>query len=850
MIEPKQEHDAEDALKKSEERFRKAFQSGPVGLAITRASDNQYIDVNGTFSELIGFSREELIGQTSLKLGITTHEQFQEYSHLVLEQGFIHNHELVLKTKSGESCIVLGSMEIVELNHETCVLSTAIDITRRKQTEDKLHRINRLYATISQINQTIVRAKDRTTLFSEICHIATAYGKFRMAWIGLIDESDGFIKPIVFAGEEHGYLDNLKINIRDPKMSAGPTGRAIHEGHTIICQDIANDPRMALWSERALQHGYFSSASVPIRQKNRPVGAFSVYSSEPRGFDDDNQQLLDEIGLDISYALDALDAEIERKQAEEALHASKLIIEGIINTIPVRVFWKDRDLIYLGCNAIFAQDAGFSNPKDIIGKDDTQMGWRDQAELYRNDDRQVIESGKPKLQIEEIQTTPEGKIISLLTSKMPLLNSEGEISGVLGTYMDISERKQNEKLIRQHANELEARVDERTAELVRANRTKDEFLANVSHELRTPLSSILGYSEILLEGIYGPVNEKQKQAMEVIQGSGQHLLGLINDILDVSKIESGKFELQLEDTPVEFVCQSSLVFIKQLALKKSITVEYSQPSSVPMIHADPRRLKQVLVNLLNNAVKFTPEHGKVRLEVQADQNTDQIQFSITDTGIGISPEDLMKLFKPFIQVDSALSRQYEGTGLGLSLAKKLVEMHGGSIGVESAPGKGSCFHFCIPIGSVHTADPASLKTPGHNQPNGAPARPNGDLKRILLVEDNAANRVAISEYLGENKYKVMIAMDGLEALQRTQEQKPDLILMDIQLPGMDGMETIKRLRATPEFVSVPIIAVTALAMPGDRELCLEAGANAYLTKPLSLKKLVELMETMLRGPQR
>jgi len=836
---------AEQALSKSEERFHKAFQSGPVGLAITRASDGVYIDANAAFSELIGFSREELIGSTSLNLKITSPEQRNEYAHQMSEEGFIHNQEMVLRHRSGESRVVLGSMEIIELNNETCVLSTAIDITERKQAEAKIHRINRLYATISQINQTIVRAQDRSTLFSDICRVAIVYGKFRMAWIGMIDESNGNVKPIAFAGEEHGYLNDVKININDEKMHGGPFIMAIHAGHSIICQDIANASHLSAWRDQALQRGYRSSASVPIRQKDISVGAFSVYTSETHGFDDDDQQLLDGIGMDISYALDALDVEIERKQAEEALRTSKLIIEGIINTIPTRVFWKDRNLKYLGCNAIFAHDAGFTDPKDIIGKDDYAMGWKAQAELYRSDDRQVIENGSPKLLIEEIQTTPEGKAITLLTSKIPLRNSRGEITGVLGTYMDITERKRTEELLQHHANELETRVKERTAELLRANRTKDEFLANMSHELRTPLNGILGYSEILLEGVHGSINEKQSQSIEIIHSSGQHLLGLISDILDVSKIESGKFELKLEKFQLNEVCQSSLIFIKQLALKKSIVVEYSSSPSEITLLADPRRLKQILVNLLNNAVKFTPDHGKVRFEVQADAQAGQIQFSINDTGIGIASADLEKLFEPFVQLESSLSRQYEGTGLGLSLAKRLIEMHGGSIGVESVPDRGSCFHFNIPIIPLNMINPETVIPQVHITPD-AGTGPNGKKKVILLVEDNAINMMVTSEYLSVKGYQVINVVDGLKAIQQARTRKPDLILMDIQLPGISGIDAIRTLRTEPEFALLPIIALTALAMPGDRELCFEAGVTEYLSKPFSLKKLVEMMENLLQ----
>ncbi|NTU80228.1 MAG: PAS domain S-box protein [Chloroflexales bacterium] len=425
----------------------------------------------------------------------------------------------------------------------------------------------------------------------------------------------------------------------------------------------------------------------------------------------------------------------------------------------------------------------------------------------------------------------DGTTLPVSVSLTTLRDDDGQPEGFLSIVSDISQRKLVEEALRQ-AN----------SELVRASHLKDEFLANMSHELRTPLNAILGRTEVLQEQIFGELNERQLRSIRSVEESGRDLLALINDILDVAKIEAGRIELELEPCDVQMLCSASMRLVTETAQKKHISIRLQIDSGVTRIHADQRRLKQILVNLLSNAVKFTPVGGSIGFEVHSDRQAEEISFVVWDTGIGIALEDQSRLFQPFVQIDSSLSRQYAGTGLGLSLVHRLTQMHGGRVDLESTPGQGSRFSVILPWHlSAHPGLRPAAETPDFADSLTLKELSSPSAILVLLADDSPENIELMREYLEALHYRVAVASSGDEALAMAAAIRPAIILMDIQMPGMNGLEAIKRIRAHPDTFHTPIIALTALAMVGDHERCLAAGASEYVSKPASLKQLAAMI---------
>ena len=385
----------------------------------------------------------------------------------------------------------------------------------------------------------------------------------------------------------------------------------------------------------------------------------------------------------------------------------------------------------------------------------------------------------------------------------------------------------------------ESAARERVA--LEASRAKTEFLAHMSHELRTPLNAVLGLSEALLERVFGELAEDQANALATIHASGRHLLELINDVLDIARVESGKLPIEPEQVLLRpLIDETAALVHNQLASKNQRLV--IEPAAVlPPVDIDRRRIKQVLLNLLGNAAKFSAPGTTVTLRAGAWNGARHVEVSVSDNGPGIAAADRGRIFEPFVTLDPSMSRAHGGAGLGLTLAKRIVELHGGQIRVDGDVGRGTTFTITLPVSSSYAGEPPAVR---RTRPRSVapPARVSG--RTVLLAEDDDATVLTVRSYLESHGYEVRVVRDGVAVLDAAVHDVA-VVLLDIQLPGLDGLEVTRRLRARESCARTPIIALTAHAMSGDEQRCLQAGASAYMAKPVRLRQLEQTIDRML-----
>ena len=524
----------------------------------------------------------------------------------------------------------------------------------------------------------------------------------------------------------------------------------------------------------------------------------------------------------IQCHLNVLDI-TDRKQAEKTIINRRKMLRTLIDNLPDMIYIKDVACRIVIANIADVRNIGYPSEEEVLGKTDLELFHGEIGEHRYKNDQKVINSGKAIINQVEYFLNKEGKRCWMLTTKIPLRNNEGEITGLIGIGHDITERKRIEEEL--------TKAKEKAEE---SDRLKSAFLANMSHEIRTPMNGILGFTELLkapkLNG------ETQQRYIDIIEKSGNRLLSIINDIVSISKVESGQIDISISATNIDEQLEYVNVFFRPEAEKKGIRLLCKKGLSEQktIVQTDREKIYAVLINLVKNAIKFTHE-GSIEFGFEKKEN--YLEFFVKDTGPGITKKQSKIIFERFRQGCEFQNQSYEGAGLGLSISKAYVELLGGKIWVESKLGEGAVFYFTIPYDSVNSQEITPKKQGKLPQKTLAPIK---DLK-ILIVEDDKTSAILLQETIKEYGREIISVKTGSEAVEVCRSHPNiDFILMDLQMPGMDGYEATRQIRMFNDQVIV--IAQTAFEANGNKEKALNAGCDDYVTKPFNRKMLATLLE--------
>lgn len=599
-------------------------------------------------------------------------------------------------------------------------------------------------------------------------------------------------------------------------------GLVLRQNKTASLENVADRPDIAIFDNGP--DPFLSALASPVRLNGRPTAVVSVYSRRPQQWTTEDFRFAEWLAAQCSQVL-----EVVRLQKDLSDREARL--RQIIESLPQMVWTCLPDG---SCDYVSPQWVAYTGRPE---QEQLGRGWLDQL---HPDDRGRVESAwrsavdsNSHFAIEFRVCRHDGAHRWFRTSAVPFCDEGGRVVKWFGSSTDIQDAKEAEE----ERVQLIRSLDEQARAAEAANQAKSQFLANMSHELRTPMNAILGMIDVALPKAENPT---VRDCLDTARESADLLLKLLNDLLDSARIESGKLELESVPFSIRKILDRTTTILCGRASEKGLSFCCRVPEGIPnAVVGDGNRLQQILVNLAGNAIKFT-EHGGVEicLDASSREGRASLQFSVRDTGIGIPPSRLEQIFQPFAQADASMSRRFGGTGLGLPISKSLVEMMGGRIWAESEVGKGSAFYFTIQLPLADGAPSDSSNAPA--------IKPEISRRlRILLVEDNPANQKLATYVLTERGHEIDLAGDGREAIRMARLSEYDVIVIDVQMPGMDGFETtaaIRRLQVGSR--RVPIIAMTAHAMKGDRERCLKAGMDGYLAKPVDAREMIALVEDL------
>lgn len=844
-------------------------------------------------ARMFGFQVEEVVGQPlawllpdRFQLVHTT--QIRAFAQAPLTARPMSQRPYIYgRRQDGSEFQAEASITKLQRNGRTVMAAILRDVTEQKRTEESLNRYTRRLEALREMDQAILAARRPQDVAQEALVYLHQLVPYHRACI-MMFQSDDTIDLLAVAAQtgvvtagtttgspELAFQDAVMEHIWRRMMAQ------IASEHHASPLDVLED---ALQMEE--EHAYMI---VPLIAQGQLCGALNLSAGADNDFTREHITVVREVARPVAVAIQQarlLETEQTQRELTETLRQGAAVLSSTLDQEQVL------RIILEQLARVVAYD---SASVMLVDGDDLQVVARRDVGITRPSShlrfetlshvREVLEQGNPVIIADTAadprwQSLPDTQYIRCWLG-VPLIVKNAVI-GLLNlnkehahyytqrdadtavafadqaavavenaqlysrAQHEISERKQAESALQAERALLAQRIDERTAELTatnaqlaRAVRARDDFLASMTHELRTPLNAILGMAEILHTGLYGSLNPQQQDLIATVTDSGYRLLELINDILDIVKIEAGQMKLELYPVSVDMLCQRCVELVQPMAQKKQVTLTIDIAEDVGVIWADEVRLQQILVNLLNNGIKFTTAGQQVGLTGRADKNREIIQFTVWDTGIGMALEDIRRLFRgpngptPFMQLDTGLTRHYEGTGLGLSLIYRLTELHGGSVSINSAIGQGSRFTICLP--RISSAEELVTEPLLHNSRSPI----------ILLAEDNTVHLRRLAVHLAAQGYRLVLAHNGYEAVHQVRITPPDLMIIDQQMPELDGLQAIDLIRTELGLQTTPIIALTSLILPGSKAECLAHGADIYLPKPFRLPELTALIEQLL-----